>query len=65
MKYEYMVVYSHDRGNGRIKINRDKEVESYSDVEDMDKVIRDFNGMESVFVTDFKLLRIFQESVNL
>lgn len=59
--HEYMVVYSHDRGTGRICITRDKEIESYSDVEGIDKTIRNYNGLQSAMTIDFKLLRVYEK----
>jgi hypothetical protein len=58
--YEYMVVYSIQNGNGRCSITRDKKIKSYDDIEVLDKVVRDLNGMETSFVTYFKLLRTYR-----
>lgn len=56
--YEYMVVYSHDKGIGRICITKDREIKSYTDVECIDKLIKETNGLNAI-TTDFKLLRIY------
>ena len=57
LSYEYMVVYAHEKGTGRICITRNKKVETYTDVESLDKAINETNGLK-VVVTDFKLLQI-------
>ena len=59
-KYEYMVTYSHQRGTGRICITRDRPIENYTDVESLDKTIKETNEFRAI-TTDFKLLRIYEE----
>ena len=61
-KYEYMVVYQHNTGVGRMQIITTKKVESYEDVEKLDQTIRNSNKIMSSFVTNFKLLREFDEN---
>lgn len=60
-KYEYMVVYSVRGGVGRIKITSEKLIQSYDDVENLDNIIRKHNGLSTAFVTNFKLLREYEE----
>ncbi|MFR4584662.1 hypothetical protein [Clostridium cadaveris] len=60
-KYEYMVVYSFQNGIGRIKITMEKPIENYKDVEQLDTTIRKANGTLNAFVTNFKLLREYEE----
>lgn len=59
--YEYMVVYSFQNGVGRSRIRTEKPIKTYTDVERLDTVIKESNGMPKAFVTDFKLLRIYKE----
>jgi hypothetical protein len=59
--YEYMVTYSIPNGTGRICITRPKKIKSYSDVEEIDKVIKNHNGLSAI-VIDFKLLRTYREA---
>lgn len=60
-KYEYMVIYSFNQGKGRIQIVTPKPIESYDDVEALDKTIREHNKIDKAFVIDFKLLRKYKE----
>ena len=60
MKYDYMVVYQHNTGTGRIQVIRDRAIESYDDVEGIDEKIKKHNGLNCT-VTDFKLLRTYEE----
>ncbi len=60
--YEYMVVYSGENITGRICITRTELIKSYSDVEEIDKIIENHNGFKNVFVTDFKLLRKYKKT---
>ncbi|NEZ48034.1 hypothetical protein FDF74_12770 [Clostridium niameyense] len=60
-KYEYMVIYSFGQGIGRIQITTLKLIENYDDVETLDKIIREHNGIDNAFAIDFKLLREYTE----
>ena len=61
MFYEYMVVYSMQNGAGRIQITRTKEINSYSELEELDKYISGYCNIPKVIVTDFKLLRTYEK----
>lgn len=61
LKYEYMIVYSSLEGDGRCSLIRDREIENYDDIEDVDTQIKELNNMHNKFVIDFKLLREFQD----
>lgn len=39
--YEYMVTYCYPGGNGRVDVTIDKEINSYDDVESVDKIVRE------------------------
>jgi len=58
IEYEYMVIYTHIGGSGRIKITSKDLISSYDQIEELDRVIRASNNLKNLFVTDFKLLRI-------
>lgn len=60
-KYEYMVVYSFQGGVGRIQLTSEKLVETYTDVEKFDAIIRESTRMPNAFTTDFKLLREYEK----
>lgn len=64
-KYEYMVIYSFKnnftQGTGRVCIVLGNSIQSYSEIEELDKTIRKHHGMESAFVIDYKLLREYEE----
>lgn len=62
--YEYMIVYSHDRGMGRACVTKEVEINSYSDIENLNKKITKHNGFE-VIIIDFKLLRIYEKTDNI
>jgi len=59
-QYEYMVIYSHDRGVGRSQITRPAKINSYSDVEELNEDIKRINNMNCI-VTYFKLLRVYNK----
>lgn len=59
--YEYMVVYNFPNGNGRIEIKRNRPIESYDDVVELDKFISSNNSIKNLYVADFKLLRVYEE----
>ena len=59
--YEYMVNYAHPNGVGRIEITRNEPIKSYDDVVALDKFIKSVNKIEGLFVTDFKLLRVYEK----
>ena len=58
--YEYMVNYCYPTGKGRMRISTHDKIESYEDVETVDKVVRDESAKPKAFVTDFKLLREYE-----
>lgn len=61
-RYEYMVVYSHGGGTGRVRIEKSSKVASYADIEELDALILKHSGM-TVCVTDFKLLRVYEDKL--
>jgi hypothetical protein len=63
MAYEYMIVYSHPMGMGRICITRNKKIKSYSDVESLDETIKKYTGLNAIAI-DFKLLRTYKQEDN-
>lgn len=60
-KYEYMVVYSFNLGIGRVQIITPKPIKTYIDVENLDKTVKEHNGITNAMVIDFKLLREYEE----
>ena len=59
-KYEYMIVYQHENGYGRAFVETNFKINSYEDLDRMDKEIEKETGDESVIITDFKLLRTYE-----
>ena len=59
--YEYMVNYAFNNGIGRIQITKSEPIRSYDDVESLDKFIKSEKKIDNLFVTDFKLLRVYEE----
>ena len=66
--YEYMIIYtfSNDfsKGIGRLCISKREPIRSYDYVESLDKFINDTRKLDNVFITDFKLLRVYEEKEN-
>ena len=62
--YEYMVIYSFSNGQGRIQFTRSEPIRSYDDVVRVEKVINDEKKLDNLFITDFKLLRVYEEKEN-
>lgn len=60
IKYEYMVCYTIPNGTGRLFITLDKPIESYIDVENLDKIVKEKMGLDNLFVSNFILLRKFK-----
>ena len=64
MSYEYMIIYSIPNGMGRICVTRDNPINSYDDLEELDRFIKEQNGLANLFVIDYKLLRKFRKREN-
>ena len=62
--YEYMVIYTFSNGTGRIQIRASEPIRSYDDIVKLDKFIKDKKKLDKLFVTDFKLLRVYEEKEN-
>lgn len=60
-KYEYMVTYSYQNGIGRICVTTTRPIQNYDDVENLDITIREANGFDNAFATNFILLRTYFE----
>lgn len=60
-RYEYMINYSYPRGRGRMRIVSSDKIKSYEDIEKIDEVVRSNKNDPKAFVTDFKLLREYDE----
>lgn len=59
--YEYMINYCYPSGRGRMRITTTNTIESYKDIEKVDKVAQNMSKQPKAFVTDFKLLREYKE----
>lgn len=62
--YEYMVIYTLPNGIGRIQFTRSEPIRSYDDVVNVEKHIRNEKQLDNLFITDFKLLRVYEEKEN-
>ncbi|MGJ0846496.1 hypothetical protein ACR77J_07400 [Tissierella praeacuta] len=59
--YEYMLIYYLNNGTGRTCVTRNRKIESYKDIEELDKEIRRCSGIDQLFITDFKLIREYED----
>ena len=59
--YEYMIIYFLGNGIGRVQVTRSEPIRSYDDVVKVEKVIKDEKKLDNLFITDFKLLRVYEE----
>ena len=59
--YEYMIIYVFDSGVGRVQFTRGEPIRSYDDVGRVEKVINDEKKLDNLFITDFKLLRVYEK----
>lgn len=62
--YEYMIIYVFDSGLGRIQFTRSEPIRSYDDVVKVEKVINGEKKLDNLFITYFKLLRVYEEKEN-
>ena len=62
--YEYMIIYFLGNGIGRVQFTRSEPIRSYDDVVKVEKVIKDEKKLDNLFITDFKLLRVYEEKEN-
>lgn len=55
--YQYIIVFTHNRGNGRMELFRTNKIKSYADIESIDKYISDTSGFKCT-VIGYKLLNV-------
>lgn len=68
-KYEYMILYEYPTGKGRVFLTLNYEINSKEDIKKIDKSLRSDNSVLklnkhlrcNVYVSDFKLLRVYVE----
>lgn len=63
-RYQYLVAYSFRSGTGRTFVTCSDPIDSVDRVESVERSIQDNNGLDSVAMISFQLLRSYDDGVS-